>query len=1054
MKKFLTLKSTILLILLLVLGTFYIFTQYMVYTTNQETAKNLPKKSLNPTARNTSVLNVSPEQMRDTMINNYLLSPDKRFLSAFDEVNSMLGLSSTETISANIYKDRWKISFPNGESESVSSLPNFEELYQTLRHHIHAELVRNRIELSQSAQPKFNSSISTSSLDFHQIIRTLDQIDSQWKAGDKRSADIVSAASLYASLVFMHIDYMGLSDSLYAKAWATLALAEELGGAPLIRQRCLIAYGLGYKGFAWRASSALSDEDPLKAFLQENDKQLEILANRSNTTQEAKYLWLKRLGLNHNANAWKAWYQSNFKDVSYSLPVLVTALELGEFQTQKYFAMTMTQMALIAMAQEAAGIPELEKSVTYLKQNPQLVDRAIATGLLTVVSAPEADLIVEMVHALLPYSSGALMDEFEAGLSYASKQHDGPVMSQNSYASFYRGYFYSGIFMLSHFYLDNLSSQSSAKLLSVFIGSEGQTPVSSQVVQWYKSLQEATSRIVDPLWLQKTWGKLDLLGGKASYRLYAETVKHTGIIDYRLLQTTQQLASRLDSRYQNRYSLLDVSFQNLHDLPLTSRLAQNITHNSPEVSQGIDAWFAYFSYEPNKLAQLIKTRHMKPSNHLRALNLLRTFKDADITFIQSEYEGLIQAWPNLWEAFGEYAAFLESQQRIDDAIKIILQWMSNSKNANEFDKIYAAIALADMYEKQGHPDLGIEILSPVAISSYQGEALRTLARLFEATGQKPEAEAIADKAYQRYPNSLESMADLTNIYWRHGKYNEAANTIIGFQQPINEIGWRITLGEGFADAFADKSNDAVTDAFNSLKQIGIDHFKLMNFIITLGKKGRNELAFNLMSQLRWNGLGMMVIQVRAYQYLKAAKGKEIALKWLKGRVPSQYFNASSMIIYREKAYELLWDLIEDPDNGDHSDFVWLMRAASFASGAAFSQEQVKELSDYYGKVRLFKSYYDSIGSYMFDNISEKALLNLADSPNKRCEIAYYIALHAIHEKKLDYASDWFRVAMETGQEKMGEYRWSADQLYRWYSKGRALNKPIHLKTSSNVKTQF
>ncbi|HDN27827.1 MAG TPA: hypothetical protein ENG03_12200 [Thioploca sp.] len=55
-----------------------------------------------------------------------------------------------------------------------------------------------------------------------------------------------------------------------------------------------------------------------------------------------------------------------------------------------------------------------------------------------------------------------------------------------------------------------------------------------------------------------------------------------------------------------------------------------------------------------------------------------------------------------------------------------------------------------------------------------------------------------------------------------------------------------------------------------------------------------------------------------------------------------------------------------------------------------------------------------------------------------CEVAYYIGLQAQTEGRYFEASNWYRIAVETGLIKNGEYRWAYDQLTRWRGDNKSL----------------
>jgi len=53
-------------------------------------------------------------------------------------------------------------------------------------------------------------------------------------------------------------------------------------------------------------------------------------------------------------------------------------------------------------------------------------------------------------------------------------------------------------------------------------------------------------------------------------------------------------------------------------------------------------------------------------------------------------------------------------------------------------------------------------------------------------------------------------------------------------------------------------------------------------------------------------------------------------------------------------------------------------------------------------------------------------------------LPYYLAIKAISENRLEDASDWLQISMETGMMMYGEYRWSNNLLYQWNIQGRSL----------------
>ncbi len=72
-----------------------------------------------------------------------------------------------------------------------------------------------------------------------------------------------------------------------------------------------------------------------------------------------------------------------------------------------------------------------------------------------------------------------------------------------------------------------------------------------------------------------------------------------------------------------------------------------------------------------------------------------------------------------------------------------------------------------------------------------------------------------------------------------------------------------------------------------------------------------------------------------------------------------------------------------------------------------------------------------MGRYLVGLATEAEMLGLAKTPDRRCEVAYYLGVRARAEGRYEDASEWFLVAVATGQTLEGEYTWATDQLANW-----------------------
>lgn len=122
-------------------------------------------------------------------------------------------------------------------------------------------------------------------------------------------------------------------------------------------------------------------------------------------------------------------------------------------------------------------------------------------------------------------------------------------------------------------------------------------------------------------------------------------------------------------------------------------------------------------------------------------------------------------------------------------------------------------------------------------------------------------------------------------------------------------------------------------------------------------------------------------------------------------------NPVSMEIYITDHHELLWTLIEKPELGEGASAVWLARTAADVNAPERNAAYRERLTAHYEKET--GDDYDVMSQYLLGLTDADALFALARSPDRRCEIAYYLGVKAKGEGRIRDAIDWFRVVVET-----------------------------------------
>jgi hypothetical protein len=151
--------------------------------------------------------------------------------------------------------------------------------------------------------------------------------------------------------------------------------------------------------------------------------------------------------------------------------------------------------------------------------------------------------------------------------------------------------------------------------------------------------------------------------------------------------------------------------------------------------------------------------------------------------------------------------------------------------------------------------------------------------------------------------------------------------------------------------------------------------------------------------------------ITEYGYRKHWKGPEDAAAWLKEKFSPAERNPLSLNAIYTKNYDVLWDVIEQPEPQNHPEWVWLLRAVAFAQGGAATDAHRQELADYYSKNA--SNPFDVMGRRVMGLAPEADVFALAEKGQPRSEVAYYLAAGAQRERKFPDACEWYRVAAES-----------------------------------------
>ena len=969
--------------------------------------------------------NLTPREAREALATAYRLQPDRRFTLAVADIHSLLTGEERRDVSVEFEGSRWQIAYAGEEAGSLPELPDFGDAMSLLDKWTSHVLETHPIDWEESVPDSEIEAIEKELNGFmtRHAVSAVQKIDLLWREGHRDPRLIALAARGLTYINMQAMDRLEIADNIPTRALALVAITGNLQGEPLAQEEALLAVETGYRKHAVSAARQLAKTDPVRLYVVGNDGALEDFAENPQWTTQSRYLLMAQTASKGDLEMFMALDEEYFPEPVISLGLQKLGIESSSFALRQNLAAMLPYMILFRVAEEAAVLPELESVLKRIFEGE--------------VSQPELVSFIKHVFEALGQDEESLVKTFESGLEILEPKYKGPFLDFDTYRNYYMGHFTSSLEVLGLHYLDNLSSAPAAEAFSRML--EGaDSGIMGDINIWYKHLALSKSGSVRNADLFNDFADRKHLGGAPLIRTYWEQSEYFTYADTAAPRAAKALVHRLDTRPGHRATLLYIVENDLVDLNLTMKLASSLfsTYDNQDEDTFRILWYASFMNDNEKLVELIESPNLKPPELAQAITTYKGQDDYDPVVVLRAYEKLVKEEPREWNYRSIFIYHLIEQEEYERARDVARDWKSMQVETDGLERIMVMVAIAKTYYLEGNYKLGIVAIQP-ALDSWQGGALNIAAKLFQKDGLKTKAKSIAEAALGRYPDSLYARETLVQIHWENGEYEDAAKLLHEAHPPISISDWQFEIGPLFYETFAELSHGETIAAFTAIKDRGIEPFTLSRLALPFGKAGHYEIAFDLMAPLEYSGPGVAALHSPTYGYLTELHGKEKALEWFKKKIPSHMLNATSMAFFEQKEYDLLWEIIEQPELGEYPNFVWLTRAAASVKTGHKNTQYHALLIEYYGKNRT--DYYDRIARYLLDLETEAQVFSLATDPKKVCEVSFYAGLKAESEGRFHEASDWYRVCVETGLDNNGEYGWAYTRLWTWYSKGKSLD---------------
>ena len=967
-----------------------------------------------------TVLDVPSADMLSAVRAIRRVRPDRRVLLAVADIHRLLTGTPTSRVRLSWGDPNWIVEYgePSVVVGTLRELASLEESRRFLTAWADAISRREAKSLSKGELEPIEARTvaALDSLSAPAAMFAIQRLDDEWATS--RDARLLSlAASAFGTLAVMSDDQVDMSDALLGRALAVSVAARALG-APQRRAEVLIAQQLGYLAEARDSARALDATDAVRMFVLGQDKALIATAEENDADALARYFAIYRSGQN-GQDAWYSAIQRFGMARRSSTATLKTAFVSRDFGLER----SMPYNAPGAVTSELRALEAAKNLGARMSHRLRsFYGDAVGAGF----TGARGNLA----------KASALVD-LENQLGKTSSHFSGALIDSSVVDSYFRACYYSALARSATFFLERLSSVESSRRLAEDMAGELPSGPAPEYAAWLRHLADAKAG-------KRT--KPDLLRDATSARwlgyrqleMTIDEIERDGRFDQytERLSASQSFAARLDGRPDHVHARAGLSTETIWDMVGGERFYTRAAAMKGDADESLLTWVARLVRDTTTLMRMAADTSASLSLRSQALGQLVQDSLAPNAFIRRQFEAVIAAQPEHWRRRSVYVDFLRGVGDFKAAESVAREWVEKYPGTatNSFDPNTARVTLARTLEDQKRYAEAWEVIQPT-ISSYQGNAMSRGVSVLLRTGRLVEASQLADEIVDRYPDGPLAYTTRALALWTQKRHVDAAKQLYDAREWINGYEWRSDVARAFLQALGDQPESETTAAFQALIAANVPHWMLGELANGLVRQKRPDLGFAFHSKLQpETGAGGFSFPIDATKAMRSWRGNAAATEWLRQYVPTGVEGPPAMAFYQYDLFDELWTLRMP---GQHeSTFTWLMRAAAATASPAIMRKHRDELLAVY-QLRSSDPYF-VMGRYLMGLTSKDQLLAIANAPDRRCEIAYYLGLRAKAEGRLYDAADWFAASIATGQRNEGEYIWSLQEINRFATAGKSL----------------
>jgi hypothetical protein len=930
-----------------------------------------------------ALLSAKPRDLPQVVRDRYRLPPDRRFLMATADVALLLSGRESGAATASFRAGRWQVLAEGRELGVVSEYPSFDEATDLLVRHARSVLAGGA---SASALPASAAQVGAlkrlrGSLDRPRPEEILANIAALDLPAALTAADGDLVRTMVSSLAWvaaLTTDSLDLSDALLARAWAWLALERALEIPGDEGSDSLLAWALGYEAEAGRLSAELSPDDAIRMFVTGRADLLAAFLERRRDDVPAHVL---RLALHADRE------------------------DVRRYRAAAAMATVRDESSLARLGFEV----RLRDFATRAGAGRELAERTFGAA-----TACGGAALAEVSD---PVGVEARTREFESALAQCAASFRRSPLGVVAADAFYRSFYYSGLFAMADFALNQLSSGPAALGLAAAFIEPAEGPADG-LRRWLMVSGAVVDGGRDAGRLAELVESSPPLGGRVLLDLGKSIAGLTDVTDPLRRRPIPALLARLDTRPPHRVIAARLAERNLRSLWLLETFASQAADAAPHRSGELPALVAEMRRDASRLREIAEDPAMPAYTQAVALGALAESGNADDVLVRLRYEAIARD-PD--EGVSLLVGFLEDRNDLTGALTAVMDGLAREGESGSLRWAYLRSEAARLKLRLGDAEGAWKMVEP-ALATGKENAYLEGAEVQLARRRYDSALQLARTGLERYPRSFEAAGLLAQARWHLNDDKTAAAELAVSRTGIAGP-WNRYLPEAFVATFAGAPPERSRRAFESLVAAGIAPNVLADVAIAFGKKVELETALSFLESLpRPSPVWAPKILIDAHDLIRERQGAEAAAAWYRLRHTPTHEDA--LTLFQLGKYEQVLSLFAIADRAATAKIVRLLQAAALLHLNERDGPRRQELSEVVASEGSSDDYFVRTARFLLGQVDEEAVLPLITNLETIASVGWAMGVKAASERRFEVADGWFQVALESGQKQQPPHAWS------------------------------